>query len=322
MAMLLGPQEAAPIMAAIELGPIRDLAPRIPITRRVGVGRPPASEGKGPTKLDHFEITASFQNNAFARDEEAHKVVGPQPKRLNVVLLSDDPNDSLVVRHQLWIGARMACEGNGEQAIRGRGLDGKVVECHASRDRWPQRAAVEVAQLKKAAQDKLPPTEKTKRLPVLEQSLAMDDPSKPVQCFFAQIDGGCKVTSSLIFEIEGLPGLARFRSHGVNTGRELLSSMALVVKWVRVATPDGKAQAAPIVHLEARAFGSLKAAAAEEISRRRGLEARILEDRKLLQAVQAEQDPEAVAAEFVGVRAEDVVAAAVQAEEKPSGGMR
>lgn len=319
-------------MTTIDLGPIRDLAPRIPITRRVGVGRPPAAEGKGPSKIDFFEITSAYQSDKFVRDAEAHKVVGEQPKRLNIRLLSDDPNDSLVVRHQLWVGARMRCEGNGEQAIRG----GKVIECHASRERWADRDPMEVARLKKEAQESLPPAEKQKRLALLDASLARDNPTAPVRCFFAQIDQGCKVTSSLIFEIDNLPGLNRFRSHGMATGRELMTSMqlmlretggvlrglplALVVKWQRVTTPDGKSVGAPIVHLEARAWGELKSLAAVEISTRRGLESKIMDERRLLQAVHADVDGEAVAAEFTD--AATVLEMQAQDKEKPSGGMR
>lgn len=319
---------------------IKDIEPSLPITRRVAVGRPAAAPGAGPTKLDHFEVTRDFAGNAFARDEAAHKLLGDKPRTIPIRFLSDVLEENLAMSHQLWAGPNLLCEGDGETARRRDAVESRlthVVPCHskpqvAPGDGWPDRGMTELLEWKKGLAEK---TADKSRLGMIRAGIMHDDAAAPWRCPFAQ-ERHCKVVSQLVFEIRGLAGLARYRSHGMKTAKELLGSLALVMnatngvlqnvplvlvcKWGRVTTPDGKSVGAPIVHVEAENALQLQVQAAAIMQSRRGLTESINNERKLLRAVQYATDPEAIAREFTE-DAEELTAERMT-DATPSGGIK
>lgn len=342
-------------MADIDLG-FAELEQRIPITRRVGVGRPPNSANNNrnaPEKIDFFEITSDYRGNAFSRDEDAHKVLhaagycgdpskpyDPRsgPRRLPIRLLSDDISDSMMVRWQTWGGSRLLCEGNGKVVGGAAKRAGQVIPCRASREfpEWGAAARLKADKVvsEQLAKEGVP----TSRVNILTRLMQLDEPNGKgagKRCIFAE-GGSCKCVSQLVFAIDGLPGLCRFRSHGINTAKELMTSMMLlgretqgvfrnvplmlVVKWKPV-TYEGKTSSAPIVHVEERESSvALKEFVAAELHNRAQLTGQIAEDRKLLKAAM-DVDAELVDKEFGQGDGEAVVAAAVEGEEKPSGNL-
>ncbi len=328
---------------------IKDLEPRIPITRRVSAGLPATKDRNYPEKLDHFIISKDAKGDAFIKDVEAHKVVGSDaPRRINIRLMSDVLEDNLHIQHALWVGPRCMCSGDGEAALRQIDGDRKKfpVPCHSNAEVWPPRAPEDLLLLKK----KVAELNNASKDPVFNargndaratlKMLEADVPSDPYRCVFKGMEkGGCKVTTRLIFRIDGLSGFARYQSHGSNTARELLTSFALiqretggvlrniplvlVVKWMRISQPDGKSANAPIVHVEAGNMDpqALAALAAAEVKARAGLETSIAQDRKMLQAAQAEIAGLATALEFGthGDQPIDALTEEAEREEAPSG---
>lgn len=324
---------------------IKDLQPRLPITRRVGVGRAPNTAGNSsnaPQKLDYFEVTKDFQGNAFSVDVEAKTLLGEKPRRIPIRFLSDLMEDNLHVTHQLWAGPTMLCEGDGETAFRKFDVKSRVMEPVPCRSQarqtangttagWPPRSPEEMLAWKRKMVEGVPREQLANRVENLKLAIARDNPHEAVQCQFAA-DGSCKVVSQMVFQIVGLPGLARYRSHGISTARELMGSVALllsstngvirdlplvlVVKWGRVTTPDGKTVGSPIVHVEADDHMQLKQQAAALMAGRKSMELQIAEDRKLLAAAHGDVSGVAVAREF----GEGVLAAEL-ADQKPSGGI-
>lgn len=328
---------------------IKDLQPKIPITRRVSAGLPVTASKNHPEKLDYLLVSKDAKGELFVRDEEAHKLLGDQPRRIPIRLISDVVEENLEVQHALWIGARCMCSGDGEAALRrtDENRSGFAIECHSDGKQWPPRSPEQVLGLRKRVTELSNESAKTNaefaaRTPKtrgLLKLLECSDPAAPYLCMFKQ-NGDCKVTSKLIFRIEGLSGYARYQSHGINTARELLSSFALiqaetggvlrniplvlVCKWGSVVTPDGKRVNSPIIHVEAGDMDPqrLKMLAAAEIKERAGLEGQIASERKMLVAAQREIDRLGTALEF-GTSDEpvDVIAAEAEREDAPSGGL-
>lgn len=327
---------------------IKDLMPKLPITRRVGVGRAPNTPGNAtnaPVKLDFFEVTKDFQGNAFVVDEDARKLLGEKPRRIPIRFLSDILEDNLHINHQLWAGPTLMCEGDGEGAMRKRFLDRRVMDvvaCRAQAQRtmpggktvgWPTRKPDEALEWKKRMLAGATAEIAKNRVEYLKYVVPRDNAQDPMQCQFAA-DGHCKVVSQLVFQIVGLNGLARYRSHGVHTAQELMGSLmllmgitngvirdiplVLVVKWGRITTPDGKSVGAPIVHVEASDALALGEQAAALMAQRKNMELQIAEDRKLLQAAHQDVSPTAIAREF---QEPGAAVAEVLEDNKPSGGI-
>lgn len=343
----------------VELG-FADLDYKLPITRRVGVGRPPTTARNYPEKIDFFEMTKDYRGSNFTRDEEAHKAMhaagfcgdpaqpynpASGPRRLPIRLLSDDLRDSLSIKWQCWGGSKLLCEGNGarEGGLAHRHATGVSVPCRPGME-WAEWGPEGLMVAKKKtlealkAEGVIQDVKAGSRVPFLLRQMQVDDPESPPpkRCFFAE-NKDCKVTTQLVFQIDGLPGFCRFRSHGINTAKEIRTSfmmlmketqgvlynipLALVVKWKPV-THEGKTSSAPIVHVEERnSREELRAIAAGEMAVRQRLTTQMAEDRKLLAAAVSSVDGELVDAEFGHPEADAVVEQQVQAEQKPSGNL-
>ncbi len=73
-----------------------------------------------PVKLDHFVVTTLARDDTgnFIRDEEIHKTLGNEPKRIPVRLLFDDPGLNFQSRYAAFKGRTLWCAGDGETAMR------------------------------------------------------------------------------------------------------------------------------------------------------------------------------------------------------------
>jgi hypothetical protein len=70
-----------------------------------------------PQKLDHFVVTLMYRNdktNNFEKDEDLHKMLGPEPTEIPIVLLFDDIELNFQTRYCCYRGQTMMCYGDGE----------------------------------------------------------------------------------------------------------------------------------------------------------------------------------------------------------------
>lgn len=106
---------------------IVNILPRLPEVGKIKIGKKgdmrKSKEGKDfqlPQKSDHFTITTLDKgpDNNFIRDNKLHEIVGPSPTVLDVQLLYDDPVLNFQTRYVCYIGVKIWCSGNGQEAER------------------------------------------------------------------------------------------------------------------------------------------------------------------------------------------------------------
>lgn len=254
------------------------------ISRRVAVGR----NGRPPKRLDCFEVTDAEPpgpQQAHARDDDFHAIVGEKPRRLRVFVASDHEGDWLQqayeVRAPVPVGpkppkgepdnrprhTRVVCQGDGDQAERlVDPMTGRMAAtpCNANapehappgrryRNSTP-RELDEIAVMGKGGW----------RPRGLRQLLAVYEDRR---CPWAQT-GVCKPRTEMLFQLADDPrpgSLARFRSHSHATADEMASSLEAIkdvtggllrgvplalVAEKRLLRHGDRQQAHTIVHLE------------------------------------------------------------------------
>lgn len=124
---------------------IKNLSPNLPERGKIKIGAKGAkmtsrngTEFQPPKKLDHFIVTTLERgaDGNFKRDEEIHRKIGDKPKDIPVRLLYDDPTLNFPTRYACYNGRQLWCSGDGEQATRMGGEDGKTptaVKCPCPR---------------------------------------------------------------------------------------------------------------------------------------------------------------------------------------------
>lgn len=81
-----------------------------------------------PVKLDHFVVTTleRGEDGNFLKDREVHNRFGEKPTELPVILLYNDPSLNFQSRWACFVGTRLWCTGDGENAIR-KQKDGSAI---------------------------------------------------------------------------------------------------------------------------------------------------------------------------------------------------
>lgn len=120
---------------------IKNLNKRLVETLKIKIGGKSEKEStsrkgtkfRAPVKYDHFVVTGLDKdgNDNFIPDEGIMKSLGPKPKKLNILLLTDDVDKNFQTAYAVYKGAKRYCMGDGETAER-RQEDGtyKSIECN------------------------------------------------------------------------------------------------------------------------------------------------------------------------------------------------
>jgi len=96
-------------------------------------------EWQAPVKFDHFVITSleKDEHKNFIKDEEIHKTLGDEPKRIPIRLLYNTWYLNFPTKYSCFKGDDEICKGDGENAIRKTDKGDEYVTCpcdHADKD--------------------------------------------------------------------------------------------------------------------------------------------------------------------------------------------
>ena len=179
---------------------IQNLVPGLPERGKIKIGMkgPERTSAQGnkfqpPMKLDHFIVTTMVRgaDGNLLRDQEAHKVYGEKPTRLNVRLLFDDIELNFQSRRAAYKGKTLWCSGDGVNAWRLK--DGSNErEC------------------------------RTCPCPLADPAYDGRDPKQGPKC---KINGKLSV---LLDDVGGVGGVYRFRTISYNSTVGLLSTLAFL----------------------------------------------------------------------------------------------
>lgn len=217
---------------------LRDRQRRPVITYRIAMGRPGNPDGRGrdrsPQELDHFEVTRPGveEGHLYAKAQEVHDIVGDKPRRLNIIVASDDIEDFVDQRYEARakMGGRVVvyCHGDGRTAKRrvGDGPDDVVeVECRAAPrrengsgyyDRTPRELAEGIDSEFKRKEP--PPRGAQLRCPFAQNK---DHQAGPM----------CKPRTKMLCNLVDSPrlgGVSRFQSSGHNTADGIVGSLLAI----------------------------------------------------------------------------------------------
>lgn len=179
---------------------IKNLGRRLVETHKIKIGGHGAvKKGKNgdyrlPVKFNHFLVTGldKDNNDNFIVDQGIMDQVGKEPKSLDIMLLSDDPDKNFMTAYQLYTGKTCACRGDGEVATRIKTKDdnGRVID------------------------------------PPVYHEIVCD----PTTCEFA-LAGTCKpsgILSCMLPQSAKIGGVAKFRTHSWNSIINILSSLETI----------------------------------------------------------------------------------------------
>jgi hypothetical protein len=181
---------------------IKNLTRRLVETHKIKIGGHSEKEKTGqggnkyrlPVKFNHFVVTGldKDKNDNFIIDKVIMDQVGKEPKSLDIMLLSDDPDKNFMTAYQLYTGKTCACRGDGETASRIKTKDdnGKILD---------------------------PP-------------IYHNVDCNPETCEFA-LSKACKpsgILSCMIPQSAKIGGVAKFRTHSWNSIINILSSLETI----------------------------------------------------------------------------------------------
>lgn len=152
------------------------------------------NQHRAPVRWDHFEVTELEKDSKdnFVTNEEIMKELGPSPKALEILLLSDDIDSNFMTSYALYRGSKCVCRGDGEMAQRTYLLD-----------------------------------EEGKELPGPEiRPIICDTTTCP---FF--LDGKCKpggVLSCMLPQTKKIGGVYKYRTHSWNSIVNITSSLEAI----------------------------------------------------------------------------------------------
>jgi len=89
-----------------------------------------------PQKLDHFLVTTMErgQDNNFVRDSEIMGILGENPREIPITLIYEDINLNFPARFACYNGKKLACTGDGVQAVYTDANGGKeIIPCSCGR---------------------------------------------------------------------------------------------------------------------------------------------------------------------------------------------